>query len=220
MIEFQIPNDISVLSMIHNCPQDNEDFQKDGWVYVNGKPVRKWFIYLDGQRIRCWEPKLSDLSFCEAKRWKAVQYQKRQFEGLWESVTKKVKEIGGDLCCRLHDGFARIRCYENEYGQDVIGWNWEDENCQSVFNQELGDTYFAVEKRTREINERRRWFGLVFMRSLELHWWNSKPDPMIRNFHYVINGRDYWFTESPNRFPTNRVEIISYPEDVQTVEIS
>ncbi len=217
MIEFRIPQGISVLSMIHNNPQMYEDFREDGWVYVNDKPVRKWYINLDGPKIRFWHPKLDDLAYCEEKRWKAVQIRKKEFANIWNDIHEQVKRFG-DFICHYNNRPVAVRRYINDYGISVIGWGSVDDDDLPV-NQELGDTYFAIEERVRQVNERKRWFGLAFMRALEKHWYNSNPDPMIRNFHYVINGRDYWFTESPNRFPMNRIEIISYPEDVVTTVI-
>ena len=56
----QIPSDISMLSIFaNNSFIGDGEYRDDGWVYVNDKPIKKW--YKKYEDIRYWEPKLSHI---------------------------------------------------------------------------------------------------------------------------------------------------------------
>ena len=56
----KVPDNISMISVFGvNSFIDQGDYKEDGWIYVQNKPVRKWFKKLDD--ITYWHPILDDL---------------------------------------------------------------------------------------------------------------------------------------------------------------
>jgi hypothetical protein len=55
-----IPGDISMMAMFEINPFiPDGDYREDGWVYINDKPIKKWFNKIEN--ILIWSPILNDL---------------------------------------------------------------------------------------------------------------------------------------------------------------
>jgi hypothetical protein len=216
---------------------------EDGWIYQKlrnnkkGKKLRKFLQQLHGgysgeDNISFWKPKINDLAFCEAKRWMAVQYQKKQFPkitGVIEDVLKNTP-----FCCiRLIDaspGFEWVVFPHHKVHDRGVSWEWwesnhrrrnkeehlERPNCQ--LRQDIGDAWFNYEDRSRLIRQRVGYFEQLFHMALEKRYSNE----FYREGRYglmpqakkklIINGRDYLIGETNGR----TFGVIAYPESTIT----
>ena len=78
-IKMKIPEDRTALSILALNPgADGSRFEKDGWIYVGDKKLRKWFINVD--RIKVWEPKLKNILALEKSYTRAHERMCRAWE--------------------------------------------------------------------------------------------------------------------------------------------
>lgn len=165
-IHFQLPDDVTALSLLGvNSVQDGDDFQKDGWVYRDGKPVRKWFIRLScDDQERIWEPKFENVVLLEAKRWKYYERAMRLTLPTYQELDqqcKKAKKFGGYAkFSEKSEGLVEFSC-----GLVGTSWSWVDKKPNNI-NQELVDKYFSVEKRNREVWHRYHLFDKAFQEGI------------------------------------------------------
>jgi hypothetical protein len=205
---------------------------KEGWIYERkaknkkGKKLRKHFERLE-ENITFWRPKLNDLALCEAKRWKAIQYQKNQLEkviGAFDLVTKNKP-----FCCiRNTNDFPHYSwvIFRNS-DSDGVSWDWWDHTRESKktklpnkqdfpLKQDVGDKWFEYESRSRLINQRVSYFELLFKKAIDKRYsdfFYEKPQRYGKiKKKLVINGREYIIGVSLHGY----FDVIAYPEDVIT----
>lgn len=215
--------------------------EEEGWIYEKvltkrgkpkkGKKLRKVLQNVYGgwgkEEITFWKSKLNDLAFCEAKRWKAVQYKLKQFAkitGVFEQVLANTP-----FCCiRMTNeapGYAWV-VFPN-YRSNGVSWEWWESNYKRRNNQEelerpnlelrqdIGDAWFDYEKRSQQIRERVGYFEQVFHKALEQRYADEfyrDRDKYIYKKKLVINGREYLIGETNNR----SFGVIAYPESTIT----
>ena len=204
----------------------------DEWIYEllpdykKGKKLRKYFQKLYyGDDVRYWRPKLDDLSYCEEKRWKSVQYREKQRNKI-EYVFDKILKSLPFCCIRMteeHPGYAWV--VFNKISKDSFDWEWWDFSDEKKkekkvrpeceVKQNLGDLYFNNEERNRTISRRVYYFQKLFEMSLfkryENEFYENKRDYNYIKKRLVINGRDYLIGDLERSFG-----VIAYPEDMVT----
>jgi len=223
---------------------DTEMLDEDGWIYEKlrknkkGKKLRKSLQHLhrgyNGEgSISFWKPKINDLAFCEAKRWKAIQYQDSQLSKI-EGVFQQVLDNTPFCCIRLTDqapGFGWVVFPHYGHHDRGVSWEWwesnyqrrnkeqnlERPNCQ--LRQDIGDAWFHYEERSRQIRQRVGYFEQLFYMSLEKRYSYEFYRDRDR-YHFkkklIINGREYLIGETNGR----NFGVIAYPETtiVEVVE--
>ena len=209
--------------------------EKEGYVYEKkrgnkkGKRLRKFFEALgrgySDERACFWRPKLDDLAYCEAKRWKAQQYKQNQYKkiiGAFDLVLKNTPFS----CIRItknYPGFAWVEFPHYDHEPRGVSWDWWESNYRnknktdkppSPLKQDVGDAWFYYEDRSRELRQRVSYFELLFHMALEKRY--SQAVYMMRNsgsqsvLKLVINGREYIVGCPDGR----SFGVIAYPENI------
>ena len=234
---FKVPKNRSALSMFGtNRISHGDVFAEDGWVYQEGKKVRKWFTrFLPHGDETIWEPKLKDVVTLEAKRWKYLNRPTRdKLNRQWKENYDKVmaaapflakmprtgKRSEGKIFFEIHDRDER----------QYVSWNWvsimESGNRKvpkgTPTHQKLADEFFYIEDRLMECSTRRSLFFHAFLSAINKKYVDamfprkrSSGDPTT--LHLIINGRDYWFRPSPSPRLDYMIEPIALPEDTQII---
>jgi hypothetical protein len=217
-IQVAVPNDRSFLSLVgNNRFAHGDQFCKDGWVYQNGKPYRKWFgnLYFErgGQPIgRIWEPKLKDVAAIEALRWKAIQYvkewQEKCFMPAYRAVVAVCKKKETILHARVTDGSDIIWCkyrffrdrdspYKTEDWPCSYSHDWLREKVRNPKHVEIAQRFYEVDQHCMTMWKRRDVFLAAFEMAM-FQWMKDNrknlPEPHIeKTLQVEINGRFYWY---------------------------
>lgn len=212
--------------------------QEEGWIYERkmngkkGKRLRKFFERLgrgySDEGITFWRPKLDDIAYCEAKRWKAKLYATSQYKkviGAFDLVLNNTPFS----CIRIteqYPGFAWVEFPHNNSGpyDRGVSWDWWESSYrnknkskdrpESPLKQDVGDAWFNYEDRSREIRQRVGYFELLFHQAIEKKY----SQGFYRERHgntkikLVINGREYLIGMAEGR----SFGVIAYPEDTIT----
>lgn len=217
----KIPSDRTALSMLrHNPFQNGDEFRSDGFVYNNGKKVRKWFSSLGHQsKAIVWEPKLNDLKAMEALRWKGILYLQNWFEKASDPFFEKLRKIAKnqELQCIFQYGEkwfkVTFRPTENSYSANLKAVSEKTAVLLPV-NGELGKEYYTLSRRTQVV-ARRKWLcGVAFKRAFDTwQYENDKaPVPVFGKILKLnINGRVYWFQGKEDHW-----EKLCWPEEQPT----
>jgi len=103
--QIQIPEDQSALSILgqnNGTICDGMKFDRDGWIYLDGKRHRKYFSYLEGWE-HFWKPCLNDIAHLESVYFKCKQRKERRWDSIWSHIKEIVKQVPAS---------------KNEYGED------------------------------------------------------------------------------------------------------
>lgn len=211
-----------------------------------GKKIRKFLVSLYGYDYRregpfFWTPRLKDIAACEKSRWNAIQYAQKQYakiSGAFQLVLDNTP-----FCCikmtREWPGFSWVvfphyedNGYHGGRGVSWSHWTPEDErrrNQNQEFDgdrpplshgplkQDVGDAWFAYEKRSREIRERRGHFEYLFEKSVIERFSNEfyRDRYSQRKINLVINGRNYLIGKDER----GNFGILAKPEDTSVLVI-
>lgn len=211
---------------------------EEGWVYSKlpngerGERLRKRLTslgYSEQKEFAYWKPKLKNLAFCEAKRWKALQYLNKEYKKVSVVFDEVLK--GLPFCAiRKSDewpGYTWVE-FPKHRGSEGVSWSyWREDERKGKgerpdlpLNQELADKWFYYEERSYEIRKRYSWFERVFQMSISQKY----QDAYYKNRYYgfvtktnlVINGRNYLvgFKDGDREFG-----IICNPENMVTIDV-
>jgi len=218
--------------------------QEEGYIYEQkrggkkGKRLRKFFERLgrgySDDAITFWRPKLDDLAYCEAKRWKAREYEQNQYKkiiGAFDLVLDNTP-----FCCiritEQYPGFAWIEFpHNNGYPHPYPGerrgvsWDWWESSYrnkkkldkpESPLKQDVGDAWFNYEQRSREIRNRVGYFELLFQMALEKKYsdlvYKMRNSGSMSMLKLLINGREYIVGCPEGR----SFGVVAYPENLIT----
>ena len=192
----KIPRDMSMLAVLGvNKPTDRSEYKEDGWVYIAGKQVKKWFQKLDGVMI--WGPVLKDVSKLEARMWKIRKRWEKYGKKVWRPAFNKVVEVkeAHAKTTHLKDSswwLYTSRSYINAK-EFSVGFDWVDPPAKPK-NHGIGQAYYEAN------NKLMRYGGYVykFTKALEtaIERYLMKqygPEKNGVTMHLVINGRNYWY---------------------------
>lgn len=143
--------------------------KEDGYVYLNGKPVRKWHVRVCDCRI--WEPKLDDIPYlyrlykktkeANTKQWNRIA---KIMEELWTLRTsKKATHVTAHAIPNHHFEWNKKSKPWWEYTIDKrlnnalsFSFQWVDEKPKKIINHKLGQLLYEQE---------RRWWDTCLKRS-------------------------------------------------------
>lgn len=211
---FKVPKNRSFLSVLGNNPAAHGDeFREDGWVYNDGKKVRKWFISLkDGYPRHIWEPKLDDVITLEAKYQKVhsklKEFWANEYKQAYEEM-KKAKIAHAKPTHKFSPAYDGVNWWlykvsfyggaYNERDDSSVRWDWVHEPEEPI-NLEIGQRYYDISRKNM------RWCGYLgrFKAALEesiirFLQKNAKPEDG-KVVDLVINGRRYIYLCVPTSY--------------------
>jgi len=216
----KIPTDRSALSVLttNNNIVDGAQFNKDSWIYVNGKKWRKWFITVGGTRI--WEPILYDIPKLE-NRYYSVKGKREYFiENKWKPLVEKMLEAGGAHVKPVgnFDGepswwLYKVRSDGHTPPQRYVSFDWVN-TPEHPKNVDLGRTYYLLEQQLSRYGSYLYKFKRVLERAIEQYLENEHK--ISRDGVYIklnINDRLYWYRTVRERYNTIRWVKLAWPED-------
>lgn len=208
--QIKVPKDRSMLGFIGREFFDGGVYEEDGWIYMDGKKFKKWFITLEDKRV--WEPVLHDLAKLEARRFKVATRSQKVIREMWDEGVKQLRKVGTSIIKR-EQGWWEIK-YDKRDDTIRSGWVWCDEpQPKRQRNIEAGKAYMRCEKIIHRYSGYQRFFNAVFLRAVNLFVSNYniiKTGPWDRQRYLMltINGREYWFDLNRGIHP------LFYPEEV------
>lgn len=199
-----IPRDELALSMFAANPVlDRAEYRKDGLIYINDKPVKKWFkdCYApDGNSkgVRIWPPVLSDIATLEARRWRVKERTDRFYNEVFKPVYDAIIKAGEAHARPTHkfNGDQKWwRYYRNDYPseQPTISWDWVDDPDEPK-NYEIGQHYYDIDHQLIRYYGYMGSFNTVLEAAIHKYLWREhKPDMASTTLRLILNGRDYWY---------------------------
>ena len=205
LVTAKIPNDRSMLGMLStNGIIPGGEYRKDGWVYLNDTPVRKWHIRLGAGSIRVWEPKLENLSYLYFLLKRVVRIRDDQ----WNETRKVIRELWGDhkqgdeviahaypvhhLKGAVHkDDHWEYSIHDYGWGYGLsFGFQWTKGNPKTLVNHKLGQQLYELEHRSHDLNSRVCKVRNVFYDAMT----RSLPKATENKVMCLQFGEDtYWF---------------------------
>jgi hypothetical protein len=212
-----IPSDVSMIAIFaQNSFIPKGDYREDGWVYVDNKPVKKWFKNIEG--VSVWFPILENLHNLQ-KRYCAVyqrywDYMKKEYHKAFEQIEKVGKAHA--KVTHEYDGSVdpwwlyRADKYPNQRG---ITWDWVDTPKKPI-NLKVGNAYYKTGQRLSQMGARSYKFKVVLERAINERIISIKGE-QGQILQFKIGDRSYWFQKFQYTW-----EKLAFPEDnVKVVEV-
>lgn len=228
-----IPQDRTMLSVLSDNPapfNGTAVFGKDFWVYVDGKPVRKWLQNVCGEEVgnggsgvRVWMPNLKDVSKLEARYWKQLEAYNKFYKDCWRPTFDAVAKVK-KAHCKVSHKFEGNNPPWWLYGGDKngISFNWCDEIPKKPLNLKIGQKYYDTDLRLNTIVARKYKFRIALESAIigELdkvtgsrHGYTETKNAINgEQICFEINGRRYWYHSGFNRHGVAQWKILSWPE--------
>jgi hypothetical protein len=231
-VKFELPESMSVLALVGGRNQiDNGDvFSEDGWVYNEGRRIRKWFLPLDiggSHSSRVWEPKLcgrkANIATLEEKRWRIHQKTLKKMEKEWKEILEKVRKSRPALGNLPGTSRQIVLLYVKDY--NYISWKDVGEDSFGVYlppsvdkylkdaeeNQMLIDDYFRYEKLAMRYNKYCLLFKEAFNLAIKRFISSLGCKDVDKIINFVINGRSYLYRYDGT--------IIAFPNDILDIKV-
>jgi hypothetical protein len=161
--QIKVPENRSALSVVgFNTVWSSGDYREDGWVYIDDKPVHKWFVHING--VRVWEPRLTDLNHlyklfkkvknANTKHWNKIEDILKQ---LWSKAGKRTTEIKAH-CIPTHKfewyddtqpwWVFKVQPFNRDDGTEALSFSfdWLDTKPEKVLNRKLGEALYQAEQ--------------------------------------------------------------------------
>ena len=198
-----IPNNISMLSVFGTNGFVNKgDYREDGWVYVNKKPVKKWFRKV--ANILIWFPILNDVHKLQERYRKASQKYK-DYMLKYHFAYEQIEKVGKAHTNVVSDNDDRWWLYTSEK-QWGISWEWVEPPKKPI-NLEIGNTYYKVYHRLHQIIKRANMFQTVLEYAIEIKV-NAIQGKENQILQCKVGDSIYWFKKGRHVW-----EKLAFPED-------
>jgi hypothetical protein len=231
-ITCKVPTDRTALSILgDNIPVNGGEFKKDGWIYVDGKRVKKWFNRCyspNGSSLSAviWPPILEDVAKLEARYWKISEKVEKFYRNHWQTLYDQIIKAGEAHAKPTHKytgdlhwwHYKRTEYVGNKYARFALSFDWVEEPEKPV-NFKLGQRYYLID---RKLNRYYRYLGMfrtVLEKAIDNYLTKyhraEKPGVTMR---FEINGRNYWYASG---YAGASVEWTkqSWPEDNNLLEL-
>lgn len=217
-MECKIPQDISMLSVLGLNPFiDKAEYAEDGWVYVEGKKVRKWFQSYD--RITIWGPVLDDVAALEARHWKVLQYVRKFYNETWLPARRELEKVKQAHAKPTHRytgnkgwWLYKVREFDTNYQSYPISFDWVDEPKEKL-NLEIGQKYYHIDQQLHRYYKYALLFRTVLRRAIDLYLFkNHKPLRDGITLQLNINDRIYWYASTMGQWAVEWQKV-AWPED-------
>jgi hypothetical protein len=196
-----IPEDITALSILsNNSFVPKGEYRDDGYIYVDNKPVKKWFKSIE--QIRVWFPVLEDIKNLQ-RRYKSV---KEKYTKYWLTVNKpayeavvKVKKAHAKITHKYSGSYDPWWLYESKkWGYSGISFDWVKEPENPV-NLEIGNEYYRSTQRLEQLGGRVSMFRNVLMSALNSKVYKIKGEcgellqvKVLDTVYWYQHGRYVW----------------------------
>ncbi len=207
-----IPDDISMLSVFTmNDFIHGGNYRDDGWIYVDNKPIRKWFRKVDS--VLLWFPKLRDLIYLQDKYdWIYRVYRKYNQEVYRPIAERLIKAKGAHARVTHKYKGNNDPWWFFTASEEGIGWDWVDTPAKPK-NLALGDEYYRKSHRGDQLGSRVYLFRRVLEQAIASHVSKIKGNEG-QILQFQLGEKIYWFERS--RYSWNKVAFPS--DDIITVK--
>jgi hypothetical protein len=206
-----IPRDISMLALFAMNPfTPDGDYREDGWVYVDNKPVKKWFKKI--MDILIWFPILNDIHKLQERYQKASQKYKDYLQKIQNSlVFEQVEKVGKAHAQVTHkysgkDDSWWLYTFEKYPGYPGISWDWV-ETPKKPLNLEIGNAYYKAEHRLQQLSSRVYMFQTIleYAIAIRVNTIKGEKDQILQ---FKVGNCIYWFKRSQYSW-----EKLAFPEN-------
>jgi len=195
-------NELALFMFGTNPVFDKAEYRKDGLIYVDDKPVRKWFrdCYLPGgnsRGVRIWQPILSDIVSLEARRWRMKERVEKFYNDVWKPAFELVVKAGGAHAEPTHKftGDKTWWLYTiHDYGDShSISFDWVDTPTEPKAH-ETGQQYYLLDRQMERYYGYANRFNVVLESAIAKYLRKEHPPERAGiTFRLVLNGRNYWY---------------------------
>jgi len=198
-----IPKDQSILSVFGTNPiMANSIFGKDGWIYVDGKRVRKWYKSID--QITIWEPILDDLPKLES-RYTAISEKVDKFHSeRYIPMFNKIVEVGQAHAKPTHEYTGKQYAWwvysARKYDGDSysIGFDWLDEEPKEKLHVDIGQAYYHLERQIHRYYGYKYKFRKVLEYAINNLLMDNLPTGNGQILKLILNSRTFWYASIRN----------------------
>lgn len=212
-----IPSDVSMLSIFARNPFFNEgDYREDGFIYVDGKPVKKWFKKIEDVTI--WFPILDGARKLQDRFYKVKQVYTDYLKNEYAEVCKqllKVKKAHAYVTHEFDGTYAPWWLYKvSKWGDhEGISFDWVD-TPKNPINLDIGNAYYKADQRLMQIGARVHKFRSILHYAIKAEAYKIKGESGDI-LQLKVGDKTYWF-----EFGRFAWEKMVFPEDnLKTVEI-
>jgi len=200
-----IPSDISMIAIFGtNTFYQDGDYREDGRIYVNNKPIKKWFKRIGESLV--WFPILEDLHKLQ-KRYLAVKqkydcYLKKEYRVAFEQVLK-VKKAHVKV---THEGSCCDPWWLYTADESGVSWDWV-KTPKKPLNLKIGNNFYKIDHRLSELGKRSWKFKSVLEFAINERIAKIKGE-QGQILQFKIGNRIYWFKKFQYVW-----EKLAFPED-------
>ena len=166
-----LPGDVTALSLLYNNRlTPGGDYKEDGYVYVDGKPVKKWYKRVED--ISVWFPVLEDIKGLQrrydAMRAAYTRYLEETYKPAFGAVAK-VKKAHAKVTHKFTGDCAPwwLYTFEKFTGYPGMSWDWVDSIPAKPLHLDVGQRYYDAERRLEQLGGRVYRFRTVLRRAIE-----------------------------------------------------
>jgi len=214
-----VPTDRSALSVIgRNKIVDGGQYATDGWIYVNGKKVKKWFIYKEN--IRIWEPTLNDVAKLEARYYKVRRRRDKYIKEAWQPLFKEILKVDG---AHVKPVFSNTEGYKDNWWlykatEHGVSFDWV-EKPKNPRNVDLGKAYYKTERNLERYGGYVYKFRTVLSAGIDKLLSANSPEKSGTLTRLILNGRDYWYRAGYTGSWLHWIKICWAEDEVITMEV-
>jgi hypothetical protein len=198
-----IPSNISALSILAtNRFIPDSDYREDGYIYVNNKPVKKWYKNIDD--VKVWFPTMKDIKTLQ-QRYDAI---KKVYDEYWKNfnapafeAVMKVKKAHAKITHEFqgeYDPWWLYTASQDSPGQGGISFDWVDKPNKPI-NLEIGNNYYKTSKRLEQIGGRMWRFRKVLMQAINEKvyeikgaWGDLLQVKVLDKVYWFQHGKHCW----------------------------
>ena len=195
-----VPKNRSALSIIGSQQKlvPGGDYHEDGYVYLDGKAVKKWFTEL-GSGLLIWHPSLDDIPGLEQRYFNIYDTVKKAALCLENKIYKYTspKQFWGHVVGFKHP----IQVYSREEFSPSWAHIFSDDAPEGIRNDALTESFMKLTLRIDHLWRRTGKFTTAFEEAINRYYINHLYNKhLIRILHLIINSREYIFEKHSTEF--------------------
>jgi hypothetical protein len=207
-----IPQDVTALSILAtNGFTPEGEYINDGYIYVGGKPVKKWFKTIDD--VKVWFPIMENIQLLQHRynlvKERYFQYAKKYNLPAFDAVIK-----AGKAHCKITHKFEGNYppwwLYRESHGG--ITFDWVDEPKEPI-NLDIGNRYYQTTQRLEQLGSRWHKFNVILMQSIssKLYEVSGQYGDLLQ---VKVLDNVYWYQHKQYTW-----ELITKDDNFKTIEL-
>ena len=216
--EIRVPESRLALSVVGiNQIVGGGDYREDGWIYLNDKPVKKWFTGCSGSSsVRIWGPVLNNIPLLEARKWRIKDRVDDFRNKIWRPLYDEVVKLGEAHAKPTHKYTGTKqwwRYYRNDYANapSSLSFDWVDEPAEPK-NFGIGQQYYHMDQQIGRYYKYLYKFNTVLGSAIVKYLEETVDPKLVSTVRLSVNGRDYWYASESTRHGVARWSRINWPE--------